>query len=64
MASPIVNCPTCSKKVVWSEVNQYRPFCSAHCKQIDLGAWAEEKYVISSTNPIDDQDDDSISSQP
>ncbi|MDQ9171309.1 DNA gyrase inhibitor YacG [Oxalobacteraceae bacterium R-40] len=49
-----VECPTCGKKVEWSEKNQYRPFCSLRCKQIDLGAWAEEKYVIPSTNPTDD----------
>lgn len=44
----IVNCPTCGKKVEWSEKNKFRPFCSERCKQIDLGAWAEEKYVIPS----------------
>lgn len=42
----IVDCPTCGKKVEWIEANKYRPFCSERCKQIDLGAWAEEKYVI------------------
>jgi endogenous inhibitor of DNA gyrase (YacG/DUF329 family) len=42
----IVDCPTCGKKVEWIEANKYRPFCSQRCKQIDLGAWAEEKYVI------------------
>jgi endogenous inhibitor of DNA gyrase (YacG/DUF329 family) len=26
--------------------NKFRPFCSERCKQIDLGAWASEKYVI------------------
>ncbi|CAM2149724.1 DNA gyrase inhibitor YacG [Pararobbsia alpina] len=41
-----VNCPTCDKKVEWSEQNKYRPFCSERCKQIDLGAWAAEKYTI------------------
>ena len=24
------------------------PFCSERCKEIDLGNWATEKYVISS----------------
>jgi uncharacterized protein len=54
----VVDCPTCGKKVEWSEKNQYRPFCSLRCKQIDLGAWAEEKYVIPSTNPVDDKESD------
>lgn len=54
----IVDCPTCGKKVEWSEQNKYRPFCSLRCKQIDLGAWAEEKYVIPVVNPLEDIDDD------
>jgi hypothetical protein len=47
----IVDCPTCGKKVEWTEANKYRPFCSQRCKQIDLGAWAEEKYVIPGSEP-------------
>ena len=54
----IVDCPTCGKKVEWSEASTFRPFCSLRCKQIDLGAWAEEKYVIPAANPADDLDDD------
>ena len=57
----IVDCPTCGKKVEWTEQNKYRPFCSLRCKQIDLGAWAEEKYVIPDTNPALDDDDDTPS---
>jgi endogenous inhibitor of DNA gyrase (YacG/DUF329 family) len=52
----VVNCPTCSKKVEWTEKNLYRPFCSLRCKQIDLGAWAEEKYTIPAVNAPDDED--------
>nr|NDG08158.1 DNA gyrase inhibitor YacG [Oxalobacteraceae bacterium] len=33
----VVDCPTCSAKVEWREENAHRPFCSARCKQIDLG---------------------------
>ena len=54
----IVDCPTCGKKVEWVETNKYRPFCSERCKQIDLGAWAEEKYVIPVFNPPQDPDED------
>lgn len=54
----LVNCPTCGKKVEWSEKSKYRPFCSLRCKQIDLGAWAEEEYVIPAVNPPEDIDDD------
>lgn len=42
----IVKCPVCGKNVEWTESSRYRPFCSERCKQIDLGAWAEEKYKV------------------
>lgn len=42
----VVKCPTCGKDVAWVPENKFRPFCSERCKQIDLGAWAAEKYVI------------------
>lgn len=53
-----VECPTCRCKVEWKEENKFRPFCSERCKQIDLGAWAEEKYTIPAVNPAEDSDDD------
>ena len=52
----VVDCPTCGKKVEWTEANKYRPFCSERCKQIDLGAWAEEKYKIAGRPPEEAQD--------
>jgi endogenous inhibitor of DNA gyrase (YacG/DUF329 family) len=42
-----VKCPTCSKPVVWSAASPFRPFCSERCKNVDLGAWASERYAIS-----------------
>jgi endogenous inhibitor of DNA gyrase (YacG/DUF329 family) len=30
----------------------YMPFCSDRCREVDLGNWASEKYVISS--PVED----------
>jgi hypothetical protein len=41
-----VNCPTCGNKLEWSPQSKFRPFCSDRCRQIDLGAWAAEKYTI------------------
>ncbi|WP_416191341.1 DNA gyrase inhibitor YacG [Neisseria sp. CCUG12390] len=41
-----VKCPTCQTPVVWGEGSRYRPFCSQRCKLIDLGEWAEERYVV------------------
>ena len=41
-----VQCPTCGEKVVWSTASPFRPFCSERCKNVDLGAWASERYAI------------------
>jgi uncharacterized protein len=53
----IVDCPTCGEKVEWTENSTYRPFCSLRCKQIDLGAWAEEKYAIPAIKPPESLDE-------
>ncbi|MCK9510494.1 MAG: DNA gyrase inhibitor YacG [Pigmentiphaga sp.] len=42
----IVKCPTCRRDVPWRDDSLYKPFCSERCKQIDLGAWAAERFVI------------------
>jgi endogenous inhibitor of DNA gyrase (YacG/DUF329 family) len=31
---------------VYAQSNAFRPFCSERCKQIDLGAWASEQFVV------------------
>lgn len=41
-----VRCPQCGGDAVYSPENPWRPFCSERCKQIDLGAWANESYRI------------------
>jgi uncharacterized protein len=46
----VVKCPTCGKDVRWTSESRFRPFCSERCKQIDLGAWAAEKYRIGSND--------------
>jgi endogenous inhibitor of DNA gyrase (YacG/DUF329 family) len=45
-----LRCPTCRKIVLKTEPEF--PFCSEHCRAIDLGKWASGGYVISS--PISD----------
>ncbi|PXX43983.1 DNA gyrase inhibitor YacG [Undibacterium pigrum] len=52
-----VDCPTCKTRVEWKEENRWRPFCSERCKQIDLGAWAEEKYTIPAVNLPEDPEE-------
>ena len=41
-----VRCPQCGVEHLWSSANPWRPFCSERCKQIDLGAWANEEYRV------------------
>ncbi len=43
-----VKCPICGKNVEWTEKSPFRPFCSDRCRQIDLGAWADEAYRVPS----------------
>ncbi|WIO74866.1 DNA gyrase inhibitor YacG [Porticoccaceae bacterium LTM1] len=41
-----LSCPTCKKTIEWSDQFPHRPFCSARCKQIDFGDWANETNSI------------------
>ena len=44
--SRVIRCPGCGGPSVYSADNAYRPFCSARCKNNDLGAWASEGYSV------------------
>lgn len=39
-----MKCPICKTQVALTD--PFMPFCSERCKDVDLGNWAEEKYVI------------------
>jgi endogenous inhibitor of DNA gyrase (YacG/DUF329 family) len=41
-------CPNC--KTPTSTIAEHRPFCSARCKDVDLGNWLGEAYRI--TRPM------------
>jgi endogenous inhibitor of DNA gyrase (YacG/DUF329 family) len=43
--------------VPWTPASKWRPFCSERCKLIDLGAWASERYRISTNEPPDTPDE-------
>ena len=45
-------CPICGKPVVV----EFRPFCSARCKQVDLYRWLSETYRVPE-RPADDTED-------
>lgn len=41
----LMKCPTCKNIATWEE-NPDRPFCSNHCKLVDLGIWGSSGYSI------------------
>ena len=51
-----VPCPACRQPSVFSPDNRYRPFCSARCAGVDLGAWANEDYRVAAPPPANDDD--------
>ncbi len=56
-----VRCPTCNKVIRTSCSNplsqaKYFPFCSQHCKLIDLGHWLDSDYRIITDLPCQQPD--------
>lgn len=46
-------CPTCGRRHQVEQLEQAtnRPFCCQRCRDIDLGRWLNEEYVISDPLP-------------
>ena len=53
-AGRTVRCPTCSGPSLFAPANRFRPFCSERCRQIDLGAWANEEFRVPAPMPPED----------
>jgi endogenous inhibitor of DNA gyrase (YacG/DUF329 family) len=56
-----MKCPICNRPVKLEDKES--PFCSERCREVDLGNWAMEKYVISTpadrfTQPDEGEDDE------
>jgi endogenous inhibitor of DNA gyrase (YacG/DUF329 family) len=51
----LVPCPHCGTPTPFSPANRWRPFCSARCRSLDLGAWASESYRVP-TRPAEDDE--------
>ena len=47
-------CPICGRP----RVHRYRPFCSARCRDIDLGRWFAASYTVPAVEPGYDEDDE------
>jgi endogenous inhibitor of DNA gyrase (YacG/DUF329 family) len=50
--SPAPKCPICGKPAV----AEHRPFCSARCRQVDLGRWLSGDYVIPGAPVVEDDE--------
>ena len=50
----IVRGPGCGGDSVYGLNNVFRPFCSARCKNGDLGAWASEGFRLPAEAPLDE----------
>ena len=47
----VVQCPTCRGPSVYGPRNAFRPFCSERCRDVDLGAWAAERFRVADPQP-------------
>ncbi len=52
----IVVCPSCKGPSPYGPDNAYRPFCSDRCKNIDLGAWANEEFALPAHPEVEGDD--------
>ncbi|MBH9575988.1 DNA gyrase inhibitor YacG [Inhella proteolytica] len=52
-----VPCPTCRQPALFSPENRWRPFCSVRCREIDLGAWGDERFRVPAAPSSADEDD-------
>jgi endogenous inhibitor of DNA gyrase (YacG/DUF329 family) len=46
----VPRCPMCGRP----RVHEYRPFCSARCRDVDLARWFNEAYVVPAAPPGDE----------
>ena len=52
-------CPICKKEAAPRGGNAAFPFCSARCKQVDLGKWLDEEYRVATIDAPGDEDGES-----
>jgi endogenous inhibitor of DNA gyrase (YacG/DUF329 family) len=55
MKKPLmVKCPGCGAEVAWQESSEFRPFCSASCRNRDFIGWASEEHRLGGDDTYDD----------
>jgi endogenous inhibitor of DNA gyrase (YacG/DUF329 family) len=56
----MLQCPVCHRKDTTEpsdgKRSKYYPFCSDRCKLVDLGAWLDSDYMITSNMASQDPD--------
>jgi endogenous inhibitor of DNA gyrase (YacG/DUF329 family) len=45
-----IACPACGGPSRYASDNAFRPFCSQRCRNLDLGAWASERYRVDASS--------------
>ena len=53
---PVKACPICGKP----EADEFKPFCSRRCTDVDLNRWLSGVYAI----PVKDDDEDEDGDKP
>jgi len=43
-------CPICKKP----STEEFKPFCSKRCAEVDLGRWLKEDYALPAVPPADE----------
>ena len=49
-------CPSCGKPAGAPVINPWFPFCCQTCKMIDLSNWLDNRYVVVSKAPFDEEE--------
>ena len=57
--SPAAPCVICKKAVKPRAENSAFPFCSARCKQVELGKWLNGEYAV----PVEEDDEDATAAR-
>ncbi len=57
-------CPICKRTAAPRGDNGAFPFCSARCKQVDLGHWLDEKYRVPVTGGELDEELEALAEKP
>jgi endogenous inhibitor of DNA gyrase (YacG/DUF329 family) len=54
-------CPICRRAIGRPPKNRWFPFCSEHCRLVDLGRWLDDAYRIPGPEkPPPESDDSSV----